>query len=204
VRRAALLAAVATALAFAAAPSARADGDPASDYLITQKVFFPYDLKVPAEKQKQIVALVDEANAAGLKLRVALVWSSYDLGSVTSLWRKPKLYARFLGQELKFIYKDRLLVVMPNGFGVNDPKAGTSPDYDAVAGIRVAPGGAGFVDASIAAVQALARAHGVTLEGATVAASPSRSHDRIVILIAALAALAVAVVLRLALRRRGD
>ena len=37
---------LAAALACAAAPSARADGDPASDYLLTQKVFFPFDLKV--------------------------------------------------------------------------------------------------------------------------------------------------------------
>ena len=54
-----------------ARPAARADGDPASDYLLTQKVFFPFDFKVPAAKQQQLVALVDEANRAGYPIRVA-------------------------------------------------------------------------------------------------------------------------------------
>ena len=41
-----LLRALAALLACRRAPSARADGDPASDYLLTQKVFFPFDVKV--------------------------------------------------------------------------------------------------------------------------------------------------------------
>ena len=36
-----------------------------------------------------------------------------------SLWLKPETYARFLGQELFFLYKGPLLVVMPNGYGVS-------------------------------------------------------------------------------------
>ena len=48
-----------------------------------------------------------------------MIASSYDLGSITSLWRKPRTYARFLGAELQFVYKDRLLIVMPNGFGIS-------------------------------------------------------------------------------------
>jgi len=51
-------------------------------------------------------------------------------------------------------------------------------------------------------VQALAKASGVKLTGTTSAMPSSRSHDRIVIVLAAVAALAVAVLLRLALRRR--
>jgi len=200
-RAVAALALVAAALTFAMAPSARADGDPASDYLITQKVFFPYDLKVPPAKQQQLVALVDEANRAGFTLRVALISSSYDLGSITSLWQKPQTYARFLGAELKYVYKNRLLVVMPNGFGFNRPGRSAAPEYAVLAKIQVKPGPTGLVDSSLAAVQALAKASGVTLSGTTSARPSSRNHDRLIIVIAALAALAVAVVLRLVLRR---
>jgi len=193
---------LAAALACAAAPSARADGDPASDYLLGQKVFFPYDLKVAPAKQRQLVALVDEANRAGFTLRVALVWSSYDLGSITSLWQKPQLYARFLGEELKYVYKNRLLIVMPNGFGFNRPGRPARSEYAVLAKIAVEPGPTGFVDSSFTAVHALAKASSVKLSGATSATPPSRSHDRIVIVLAATAALALAVLLRLALRRR--
>ncbi len=200
-RAVAALALVAAALTFAMAPSARADGDPASDYLITQKVFFPYDLKVPPAQQQQLVALVDEANRAGFTLRVALISSSYDLGSITSLWQKPQTYARFLGAELKYVYKNRLLVVMPNGFGFNRPGRSAAPEYAVLAKIPVKPGPSGLVDSSLAAVQALAKASGVTLSGTTSARPSSRNHDRLIIVIAALAALAVAVVLRLVLRR---
>ncbi|HJX47642.1 MAG TPA: hypothetical protein VJ375_07345 [Gaiellaceae bacterium] len=200
-RAVAALALVAAALTFAMAPSAHADGDPASDYLITQKVFFPYDLKVPPAKQQQLVALVDEANRAGFTLRVALISSSYDLGSITSLWQKPQTYARFLGAELKYVYKNRLLVVMPNGFGFNRPGRSSAPEYAVLAKIPVKPGPTGLVDSSLAAVQALAKASGVTLSGTTSARPSSRNHDRLIIVIAALAALAVAVVLRLVLRR---
>ena len=200
-RAVAALALVAAALTFAMAPSARADGDPASDYLITQKVFFPYDLKVPPAKQQQLVALVDEANRAGFTLRVALISSSYDLGSITSLWQKPQTYARFLGAELKYVYKNRLLVVMPNGFGFNRPGRSAAPEYAVLAKIPVKPGPTGLADSSLAAVQALAKAAGVTLTGTTSAQPSSRNHDRLIIVIAALAALAVAVVLRLVLRR---
>ena len=200
-RAVAALALVAAALTFAMAPSARADGDPASDYLITQKVFFPYDLKVPPAKQQQLVALVDEANRAGFTLRVALISSSYDLGSITSLWQKPQTYARFLGAELKYVYKNRLLVVMPNGFGFNRPGRPAAPEYAVLAKIPVKPGPTGLADSSLAAVQALAKAAGVTLSGTTSARPSSRNHDRLIIVIAALAALAVAVVLRLVLRR---
>jgi MYXO-CTERM domain-containing protein len=191
------------ALACMVTPSARADGDPASDYLITQKVFFPYDLKVARAKQLELASTVDEANRAGFPIRVALVWSGYDLGSITGLWQKPQLYARFLGAELKYVYKNRLLIVMPNGFGFNRPGHSSASEYAVLTKIPIKPGQTGFVDSSLAAVRALAKASGVTLSTTAIAPpSSSSSHDRIVIVLGATAALAVAVLLRLALRRR--
>jgi len=104
--------------ACALAGTARADGDPASDYLYTLKVFLPFDVKVPKARQRELVSLVEATNRSGYAIRVAVIGSSYDLGSVTSLWRQPRTYARFLGAELQFLYAKRLLIVMPNGFGI--------------------------------------------------------------------------------------
>jgi hypothetical protein len=198
-RRLAVLVALAALLA---APAAQADGDPASDYLISQKVFFPYDLKLSPAAQQQIVALVDEANRAGYKIRVAMIWSSYDLGSVTSLWRRPKTYARFLGAELRYVYRDRLLIVMPNGFGFNRSGHPATKEYATLSKIAVQPGPAGFVDATRTAVQRLAAASGVKLTGAVVVKGSSQNRDRLIIVLGAIAVLLAAIALRLVLRRR--
>src|SRR5260221_5324214 len=151
-RTAASVVFVAAALvACAVVPSARADGDPASDYLLTQQVFFPFDAKFPAEKQQQLTAVVTAANRAGYSIRVAVIWSSYDLGAITGLWRKPRTYARFLSAELEYVYKQRLLVVMPNGFGFNRPKHPAAAEYALLAKIPVHPEAAGLLAAARAA-----------------------------------------------------
>jgi hypothetical protein len=198
------LAVVAVLAALLAAPAARADGDPASDYLISQKVFFPYDLKVSPAAQQQIAALVDEANRAGFKIRVAMIWSSYDLGSITGLWRRPKTYARFLGAELKYVYRDRLLIVMPSGFGFNRPGHPVTKEYATLSKIAVQPGPTGFVDATRTAVQRLAAASGVKLTGTVTAKGSSQNRDRLKIVVGAIAVLLVAIGLRLVLRRRSQ
>jgi hypothetical protein len=117
VRRFALLGLLAL---LAVAPAARADGDPASDYLLGQSTFVPTDAGVPGGYATQLLAAVNAAKARGYTIRVALLASTYDMGSVVSLWKKPRQYARFLGQELAFVYKGRLLVVMPNGLAVSE------------------------------------------------------------------------------------
>jgi hypothetical protein len=195
---------VAAAAALLAAPAARADGDPASDYLIGQKVFFPYDLKIPPATQQQVVALVDEANRAGFKIRVAMIWSSYDLGSITGLWRRPRTYARFLGAELRYIYRDRLLIVMPDGFGFYRPGHPVTKEYATLSKIAIAPGPTGFADATRTAVQRLAAASGVKLTGAVTAKGSSQNRDRVTIVVGAIAVLLSAIALRLVLRRRGQ
>jgi hypothetical protein len=106
------------AVAFVAAPVARADGDPASDYLITRQTFLPFTAKIPKQQVEALNGIVKDANDKGYKIRVAIISKPFDLGAVPSLFRKPKTYARFLGQELAFVYKNRLLIVMPNGYGV--------------------------------------------------------------------------------------
>ena len=126
------------------ATSARADGDPASDVLATQPLFLPQDAGIPLAQQNQLTALLGAAASNGYQLRVAIIASSTDLGSVTELWRHPQTYARFLGQELSLVYRGPLLVIMPNGFGLErlNPAAPANPS--ALAGVRIPAGGAGL------------------------------------------------------------
>ena len=191
-------------LAAAAAQSARADGDPASDYLLGQKVFLPYDAKFPPRQAAELTGLIDAANKAGFKIRVAILWSDYDMGSVTALWRKPRTYARFLGLELGFVYKQRLLIIMPNGFGFNWPKHPTTAEYALLEKIPIARGAPGLLTAASAAVTKLAAASGVTVAppGRVTTPAQRNAHDREIIIAAALAALALAAAARYLLRRR--
>lgn len=119
-RSAGLVPALLIALALAV-PAARADGDPASDYLYTQNVFLPFGSRIPTEQGLQVQALVREANLRRVRLKVALIGAPYDLGAVPSLFGKPQQYASFLGQELRTFYRYQgpLLVVMPQGYGIH-------------------------------------------------------------------------------------
>jgi hypothetical protein len=199
--RLALLGAAALA-AFALAASARADGDPASDYLLTQQVFFPFDQKLPQEKKQQLLGLVAAANRGGYKIRVALIASTYDLGSVTALWGKPRRYARFLGEELQFVYKQRLLIVMPSGFGFSHGRQPTRAAYAVLDKLPPPRGPTGLADAATEAVRRLAAASGVKLTAPAPAPAPSRTRDRLIIVAAAVAALLLALEARRLLRRR--
>jgi hypothetical protein len=198
-RRALVVAALIVACTLAG--SARADGDPASDYLLATKVFLPFDMKVSKEKQRELIAFVEATNRAGYTIRVAVIGSSYDMGSVVSLWRKPRTYARFLAAELQFIYAKRLLIVMPNGFGVSWRGHPVDREYAVLSKIPIGQSPAGLVDAAQAAVSKLAAAAGV--EVAAPATGPGGTgHRRALIVAAAIAALVLAVLVRLALRRR--
>ena len=171
-----------------------------------QKVFLPYDAKIPKPAQQKLLSVVQSANKQGFKIRVALIWSDYDLGSVTTLWRKPKTYARFLGVELSYYFKGRLLIVMPSGLGFNWFKHDAAPGYKLLAPIQIGAGPAGLAVAATEAVQKLASAAGVTVSTSEPAAAKTPSqrngHDRVVIVVAVLAALLLGAVARLVIRRR--
>lgn len=142
-------------VALLTASVARADGDPASDYLLGQSSFVPPDDGVPKAYAAQLAATIAAAKAHGYTIRVALIGTKYDMGSVVVLYKQPKRYAHFLSQELYFVYKGRLLVVMPNGFGVargGKPSPSEQPVVDRLA----PPGGNGAALAS-AATRAVVR-----------------------------------------------
>jgi hypothetical protein len=106
--------------ALAAPPAARADGDPASDFLLFRDVFLPYNADLDKDTIARLETVVRDARERNFTIRVALIAQPYDLGSVFQLYRMPQRYAQFLGQELAFKYRGRLLVVMPNGFGYGE------------------------------------------------------------------------------------
>ena len=118
-RHVALLTALVCGLT-ATGPVVRAwgDGDPASDVLVGTPVFLAPDSGATVEQKAQLVKQLARAHRDGRALRVAVIASNSDLGSIGALWRRPQLYAQFLGRELSLVYHGELLVVMPNGFGV--------------------------------------------------------------------------------------
>jgi cytochrome oxidase Cu insertion factor (SCO1/SenC/PrrC family) len=185
------------------ASAARADGDPASDYLIAKQVFLTSQSSKVSPAQRQLLATVRSANRSGFPIRVAVISDQYDLGSITALWRKPSLYAHFLGVELSLIYKDRLLVVMPNGFGLNWPGHSTAGAERIVAAVPLGTGGDRLATAAQAAVRRLAAASGVRLAFPSAGAGGTDVPVIVGAAVGAFALLAaVAYGLRRALRRR--
>lgn len=145
--------------ALAAAPLAQANADPASDVLITQDVFFPYE-GVPDSLARDLTSLTGKAKDAGYPIKVAIIASPDDLGLVSTLFKKPKMYAPFLGRELLFVYRETLIIVMPNGFGLFRGNESVDLDQQLLDRIRIGPGTDGLTRAAITAVRRIALAHG--------------------------------------------
>ena len=155
---AAALAALATA---AAAPPARADGDPASDYLLSQDVFLSFSEGAHASSSaERLVQTVANAKKSGYTIKVAVIATPTDLGAIGGIFGEPQRYSQFLGQELVFLYKGRLLIVMPDGFGVFHYKHSVAAERSVLARLRVAQGPEGMVDSATTAVAKLATAAG--------------------------------------------
>jgi hypothetical protein len=184
--------AFAAALTLLALPAvAYANGDPASDYLLVQKLFLPASTKIDQAEVNRLNALLSSAERDNFKIRVAVILSPADLGTAFSLYRKPQRYAEFLGLELSFVYRDRLLVVMPNGYGFSvrgkpDPKTSRllqplpPPGHDATQEVRGAQ----------TAVRKLALASGHRLAVSN-SGGGSSTRDRITIAAAATAGIAL-------------
>jgi len=184
-------------LALVFVPLARADGDPASDYLLQQASFVPPDTAMSAYDTNELNALLRAAKAAGYTVRVALIASQYDMGSVTVLFKKPKLYAPFLSQELKFLYKGRVLVVMPNGYAI--ARNGKSDAAEQAVLDKLAPpspfAGATLAAATAKAIRAVAAHAGVkvaALPKVKGGSSSSTNNDRVYIGVGALVLLLLA------------
>jgi hypothetical protein len=201
-----LLAAVVAALAVAS--TAVADGDPASDYLITQPVFLPFEpTKVSSVAETELRQLLAASKAKGFEVRVALIATRNDLGAVPVLFGKPQRYADFLGQEIVYFWKGPLLVVMPNGYGLFQNGKPLTAEKAQLA--KLAPPGSADGDTLAVsaenAVRLLARQKGITLETQVASDSSSSSNrDRVLLAGGVIVLCALAFGARLLLgRRRG-
>jgi hypothetical protein len=185
-------------LALCGAGRALADGDPASDELIAQNVFYPYSSPVPQSVQRRLNAMVTAAHHSGLFLKIALIAKPSDMGSITALYASPQRYAQFLDTELSLNSRIPLLVVMRDGFGSEGLPAKLQR---AVLDTRIARAdtGAALTRAAISAVGRMdADLHAGSVGRAT-ASSRSAFGTRTVLLLALiLAALVVGGVLIIA------
>jgi len=160
------------------APAARADGDPASDVLVYQNLFVTSESGMSTGQQAEVASLLASAAHAGFPIRAAIIGAPVDLGAVTALWDKPSAYASFLGVELSLIYKQRLLIVMPNGFGFNWTGHPSGPAYQVLSQVSIGAGGDGLTTATVTAVQTLAAASGIKLATPAAPATPSHGISR--------------------------
>lgn len=146
---------------------AYADGDPASDVLTTYPVFDPPDASIPAATEAKLVAVLEASARAGFPIKVAMIDSATDLGTVTQFWgqaasSRAQHYAGYLGDELSGLYNGQLLVVMPGGLALYDVKHGPHKVLPAESSISVTTPQTGpeLAEAAIVAVPQLAKADG--------------------------------------------
>jgi hypothetical protein len=197
--------AVATVLALAVLSltpaSALADGDPASDVLLGQNVFYPYSPSVSSSLQNTLNGETAAARRHGFPIKVALIASPVDLGAIPTLFGKPAQYASFLDQEISFAGSGQpLLVVMPNGYGTRHLGAAATR---AAASLKPPAGSHGddLARAAIIAVPELAAAAGHPIGDVTSQTSGSGAGAGVAVALLAVGAISTAAVI-LAIRRR--
>jgi LPXTG-motif cell wall-anchored protein len=186
--------------------SVLADGDPASDVLLGQSVYYPYSPRVPQRIQNTLNGATADAKRAGFPLKVALIASPVDLGVIPELFGKPADYAKFLDKEISFQGPQPLLVVMAAGYGIQ----GTSAKAAAVIKDLALPRGRTSTALALAATTAVARvaaADGHPIKGGirvdTGSSGGSKSTAPLLIGLV-VAAVLVAGALILLRRRQGD
>jgi hypothetical protein len=195
-----LAAALVLTVAAALAPmGALADGDPASDVLLGENVFYPYAPPVSGALQRSLSAETKAAARAHFPIKVALIASPVDLGVIPDLFGKPQQYASFLDQEISFMTKQPLLVVMASGYGV----VGLKPPAQAAAGSLPQPAGKRSDDlaqAAMVAIRKLAAADGHPIAGS--ARAPGGRGSGTLVSVVIVLVLAAGVGAAVALRRR--
>ncbi len=127
-RRFLALLCLAAVAALAPAQAAWADGDPASDILLSEDIYLPYaPNRVSKPAEQALRTTVKRAREKGYELKLALIADPRDLGSVGRLFGKPQEYADLLTQELSLnvthgrkVAGPRVLAVLPSGLGGNN------------------------------------------------------------------------------------
>jgi hypothetical protein len=186
------------ALALLLPAAARANGDPASDVLLTQQVFLPFEAPISKSAADDLRKTVASANSKGYKIRVALIAFTGDLGTAVSLWRHPQNYAKFLASEIAFVTTDRLLVAMPSGWGFYDKGKPVSKQQAVLAKVKPGTTPTPLAESAAQAVRALAGSAGVKVSKPS---GSSGTQDRLILGAAVVALLLVLAVPARLLRR---
>jgi hypothetical protein len=160
-------------VALAAASSAHADGDPPSDVLAGQDVYYGFGLDLRSKEAAQLHALTAAARDRGFAIKVALITDYSDLGLVGQFWQKPADYVRYLGEELSLLYRGRLLIVMDAGYAIYTDGKVPGKDRRVLARLTPPTARAAFFRRAIDAVQRLARANGIRLDVPDVGPTPT-------------------------------
>ena len=95
-----LLLLLCAALCLVAPATARADGDPASDFLLFGPYYVPLQPPPAKPVRDELNALLRAGAAQKHPLRVAVIRTKEDLGAVPQLFGKPQVYAKFLASEI--------------------------------------------------------------------------------------------------------
>jgi hypothetical protein len=194
--------AILVALAALALPGgAEANGDPASDVLLTTQVFLPFEAPISDSAASDLKQTVAAANQKGYTIRVAVIAFTGDLGTAVSLWRRPQDYSKFLGSEIAFVYKNRLLIAMPSGFGFYNGRKPVPKELRVLARVKPGKTPTPLAESATEAVRALAAANGVTLPKPSGGGS-SATRDRLILGAAVVAFLLVLFFPTRLLRRR--
>lgn len=201
-------------LGLAAAPTVLADGDPASDVLPTQDVYYPYSPPPSEPLTKALDALLADVRERGYPMKVALIAGQADLGAYPQMFNDPQVYANLVAAglptnphgQVKKGEQLHLLVIMPGGFGgknlgdrVDEALAPVKIDVEAETD--------GLVQAALQAVARIASVNGVETavpEAATAEVPGEGSGDggRTIALIAVGGAILLLAAAFLMLRRR--
>jgi hypothetical protein len=143
-----------------------ADGDPASDVLLTQDSFLPYAPPTQARLKTALEKVLKDARSAGYGMKVALIATEADLGAYPQLFNQPQKYADLLSRELSTLNPHgepqkavHLLIVMPGGYGGMNLGDGVDA---ALAPVKIEgdKGADGLARAALAAVARIATANG--------------------------------------------
>jgi hypothetical protein len=204
-RRATRVVAVAILLVLALAatgihpPQSGADGDPASDVLLAQDAFYPYQPKVSPRVEAALEqALRATASATGVHWKVAIIGAPEELGVVPEFFGHPQAYANFLDREISFNTPQSLLVVMPGGFGAVPARVTGALTH---ATVDTKHGSDGLTRSAMLAVVAIARSQGHAIATPSISTSSSGSSPPAVLVFGLPAALLI--VAGLAVIRKG-
>jgi hypothetical protein len=155
---------------------ARADGDPCSDYLLVGSLCPPNNPRPSQPQIDRTQKTIDAAKKAGYEIRVAVIGSPTDLGSVPVFFGRPAPYAKFLDAELQSAWTGKLLVVMAAGYGVREHTKSYLGGVKALKGLPPPANGTpdALMAAATVAVRKLAASEGVKVPVIPLAATTAK------------------------------